>query len=60
MLYQIILPSAVFGIETDGERVVDAAPIGAWMIGKSFMDVADWVAKKHGTARKVKGSERSR
>ncbi len=49
MLYQITLPYACFGIETNGNVVVDAAPIGKWMIGKNIKEIARWVEGRGGT-----------
>lgn len=40
------LPYATYGVEHDGERVVDAAPIAAWMIGRPVGGVAAWLDRK--------------
>ena len=53
MLYRVELSYAVFGIITQGNTIIDAAPIGKWMIGKSIMYVGEWIAKKHGTLRQI-------
>ena len=53
-LYQVILPHACFGITATPRRVMEAAPIGRWMIGKSFMYVCEWIAKKRGTIKLVR------
>lgn len=53
-LYQVTLPYACFGIEVSGIKVIDAAPIGKWMVGKNFVYVCEWIAKKHGTLKQVK------
>lgn len=47
----VSLPYATFGIEVDekAQKVVDAAPIGRWMIGKTFPFVSSWIARKGGT-----------
>jgi len=50
--YQITLPYACFGVTVGNNTVVDAPPIGRWMIGKAWAFVAEWVAKKHGAVRK--------
>ena len=50
--YQITLPYACFGVAVATNKVVDAPPIGKWMVGKSWAYVAEWVAKKHGSVRK--------
>jgi hypothetical protein len=52
-LYQVTLPYACFGVEVKGQTVVDAAPIGRWMVGKSLVVVGEWVARKHGTLRRI-------
>ena len=46
---RIVLPYAVFGIAARGGMVVEAAPIGAWMIGKTIVFVRAWVIKKCGS-----------
>lgn len=49
-LYRIVLPYACFGVDVDDNgQVVDAAPIGRWMIGKSLELITRWVRGKHGT-----------
>lgn len=52
-LYQITLPYTCFGIEVRGHTIMDAAPIGRWMVGKSLVVVGEWVARKHGVLRRV-------
>ena len=50
MMYQIILPYAVFGIVTDEQGIVVAsAPIGDWMKGKHLNRVKEWIQTKKGT-----------
>lgn len=44
----VSLPYATFGIEVSNNRVVDAAPIGAWMIGKNTQFIREWITKKGG------------
>ena len=44
----VSLPYATFGIEVDGGRVIDAAPIGYWMIGKDTAYIRQWINKKGG------------
>ena len=46
---RVSLPYAVFGIAVENLRVVDAAPIGRWMVGKTQMVVKDWVISRGGT-----------
>lgn len=48
MLYRITLPYAVFGIIVSNSTVIQAAPIGRWMIGKGIMGIQRWVLGKRG------------
>lgn len=51
-LYGVILPYACFSITVgDSWRVVSAAPIGKWMVGKPLEEVARWVESKGGEVR---------
>ena len=54
-LYQVTLSYACFGIVATETRVMEAAPIGRWMVGKSFVYVCEWIAKKHGMIECVRG-----
>jgi len=49
MLWRIVLPYAVFGVIVKNDIVVDSAPIGKWMIGKTLNFIQLWVANKNGT-----------
>lgn len=40
------LPYATYGIAVKDGKVVDAAPIAAWMIGKPETEVAAWLRRK--------------
>jgi hypothetical protein len=51
--YQIDVGYACFGVLLRDNVVVDVAPIGKWMIGKSFVQVEKWVASKNGKIIKV-------
>lgn len=54
-LFQIDLPYACFGIEVkDNKKIINAAPIGKWMIGKDLHKITIWVAKKGGKIKQVK------
>jgi hypothetical protein len=44
----VSLPYATYGIEVRGGRVVDAAPIAHWMIGKETSFIREWIHKKGG------------
>jgi hypothetical protein len=46
--WRVELPYAVFAIDTEGGRVVEAPPIARWMIGKPLRDVRRWVKGKRG------------
>ena len=56
-LYQVELPYATFGIVVTDNIVVEAAPIGKWMIGKLLPKISNWVVSKRGNMRMVKGEE---
>lgn len=45
----VSLPYATFGIKVMGGRVIDAAPIAKWMIGKDTEFIRQWIKKKDGT-----------
>lgn len=47
-LWQVQLPYATFGIIVERNKVIEAAPIGRWMIGRSFMSIGNWVGQKGG------------
>jgi hypothetical protein len=49
MAWRVVLPYAVFCVDTEGDMVVLAAPIATWMVGKSRSYVRAWVEGKHGT-----------
>ena len=53
-LFSIDLPYGNFGIVTDdNRRVVEAAPMGKWMVGKYIAYITNWVKKKGGTIQQV-------
>lgn len=43
------LSYACYGIAVQGGRVVDAAPIARWMVGKDSRYCADWLRAKGAT-----------
>lgn len=45
---RVVLDYACYGIEVEGDRVVDAAPIARWMIGKTLDEVTRWITRKGG------------
>lgn len=45
----VSLPYATYGIAVHDGRVVDAAPIAAWMIGKDERYCAAWLRRKGAT-----------
>ncbi len=53
MLYQITLSYACFGIVVEDGIVVEAAPIGGWMVGKRISYITAWVIKKWGMLKQV-------
>jgi hypothetical protein len=52
--YRIVLPYAVFAITTKDSLVIDAAPIGKWMIGKPLSIIMNWVESKQGKIRRLR------
>ena len=42
----VSLPYATYGIAVQDGKVVDAAPIARWMIGKREEYVANWLRRK--------------
>ena len=52
-IYRIVLSYAVYGIEVHAGKVVDAAPMGEWMVGKNIEYIKRWVRRKGGTMEKV-------
>lgn len=44
----VSLPYATYGIVVCDGKVVDAAPIARWMIGKDTHSVREWIKKKGG------------
>jgi hypothetical protein len=53
----VSLPYATFGILVDGGKVIDAAPIANWMKGKDTHSIREWINKKNGTWKVLKGEE---
>jgi len=49
MLWRIVLPYAVFGVIVKNNIIVDSAPIGKWMIGRTLDFIQLWIANKNGT-----------
>lgn len=47
-LYKITLPYACCGLVVAGGRVIDAAPIVGWMVGRTLATVMLWIRKKQG------------
>jgi hypothetical protein len=45
----ITLPYAVFRAEVRNGVVMETAPIGSWLVGRSVQAVRTWVARKGGT-----------
>ncbi len=44
--FYISLPYATFGIISHSNIITDAAPIAAWMIGKTLQEIKPWLIKK--------------
>jgi hypothetical protein len=45
----VSLPYATYGIAVANGRVVDAAPIARWMVGKDERECAAWLRRKGAT-----------
>ena len=45
----VSLSYATYGIKVKDGRVIDAAPIARWMIGKETSFIREWITKKGGT-----------
>jgi hypothetical protein len=58
---RIVLPYAVFGIKVNLAtlKVVDAAPIGHWMVGENIRLVEHWVKRKGGYLHDLQIRERA-
>jgi hypothetical protein len=48
---QVTLPYACAGVILQGNRVVRAAPILGWSVGKNVRDLVDWARRKGGEVR---------
>jgi hypothetical protein len=53
LLYYISLNYATFGVFTENDIVIAAAPIGQWMIGKNIEYIRKWVENKKGIIKEV-------
>lgn len=42
----VSLPHATFGLAVEGGRVVDAAPIARWAVGRPELEVADYYRRR--------------
>lgn len=56
-LWQVDIRYACFGIVSEDGVVIEAAPIGRWMIGKDIAFVRRWVNGKRGTMIEVKSGK---
>jgi hypothetical protein len=52
-LIRVELPHAVFGLVASGGRVVDAAPIARWTVGKTEVEVAAYYRRKRAACQVV-------
>ena len=46
--YVVDVPHAFFGVVVRDGRVVDAAPIGKWLVGRNVQAIADYARRKGG------------
>jgi hypothetical protein len=51
--YRIDVSYATFGIIVSNGVVINTAPIGKWMVGKSLSKIQQWVKQKQGTIDKL-------
>jgi hypothetical protein len=59
MLYQIDLPYACFGIETDEQGIViNCAPIAHWTRGKKIDKIIEYYKKKGGNVTIIEEKDR--
>lgn len=49
-LVSVNLPYACYGVIVVEDRIVQAAPIAKWAVGKSLSEFTAWVSRKGGTA----------
>lgn len=54
MLIQVTLPHLSAGVTVENGRIIEAAPILAWSLGKSPQELAAWTVRKGGTIAVVK------
>ena len=54
LLLWISLPYATFGIVVENNRVINAAPIANWSIGKSLKVVENYIKKTKAECIKIK------
>ena len=56
--YTVSFPYGAFGISVEDGVVVEAAPMGKWMLGKTLSVVRGWVGKKGGSVTLEKGEKK--
>lgn len=49
MLWRLLLPHAVFGFVVEAGTVVDAAPMGRWLVGRTLREAGAYARRKGGT-----------
>jgi hypothetical protein len=57
ILIQVDLPHLCAGVVAKGEKIVQAAPILAWSVGKSPQELAAWTLKQGGRITVVERGE---
>jgi hypothetical protein len=57
LLVQVNLSYACAGVVVQGNRIVRAAPILGWSVGKQVRDLVDWARMKGGEVRIVSRRE---
>jgi len=51
--FYISLPYATFGIISSEGKIIEAAPIAAWMIGKTLQEIKPWLVKRRAVVKEV-------
>ena len=49
----VSLPYATYGVAVRDGRVVAAAPIARWMVGRRWLDVLGWLRRKGAVVRRL-------
>jgi hypothetical protein len=53
-LFQINIGYACFGIISENDKIIQTAPIGRWMIGKSLQEIKPYLKSKKAKVIEIK------